>query len=80
GYGHGLSVSPVQLINAIGAVSGDGYLHPMTLLKDGTKGRYAGTQVLSPKTIPDVRDLLRLVVRFGTGKSANALGYEVGGK
>lgn len=80
GYGHGISVSPAQLINAIATVSGDGVLHPMTLLKDGTKGHYAGAQVLSEKTIPDMRDLLRLVVRYGTGRSANAPGYEVGGK
>ncbi|MFM9890780.1 MAG: peptidoglycan D,D-transpeptidase FtsI family protein [Rickettsiales bacterium] len=80
GYGHGLSVSPMQLINGIATVSGDGELHPMTLLKDGTAGRFEGPMVMSKKTVPDVRDLLRLVVRYGTGRSANAAGYEVGGK
>jgi cell division protein FtsI (penicillin-binding protein 3) len=36
--------------------------------------------VIAKSTVEDVRDLLRLVVLHGTGRSANALGYDVGGK
>ncbi|OYW13599.1 MAG: hypothetical protein B7X02_01840 [Rhodospirillales bacterium 12-54-5] len=36
--------------------------------------------MLAQKTIDDVRQLLRLVVAYGTAKSANAPGYLVGGK
>ncbi len=79
-YGHGISVSPLHLINAIAAVSGDGVLHPMTLVKGGNANKSEGTRVIAKKTVGDVRDLLRLVVLHGTGKSANAEGYEVGGK
>ncbi|MDX2095683.1 MAG: penicillin-binding protein 2 [Alphaproteobacteria bacterium] len=79
-YGHGISVSPLHLINAIAALAGDGALHPLTLVKDGNRQRLERTRVISEKTIADVRDLLRLVVVHGTGKSANAPGYEVGGK
>ena len=79
-YGHGISVSPLHLINAIAAVAGDGMLKPMTLVKGGNANKPKGTSVVSKKTVHDVRDLLRLVVKHGTAKSANAEGYSVGGK
>lgn len=80
-YGHGMAVTPLHLINAIAGLASDGCLHPMTLLKDGNKNKaHDGPQIISPSTIADVRDLLRLVVVHGTGKSANAPGYDVGGK
>ncbi len=79
-YGHGISVSPMHLINAIASLASDGTLHAMTLLKDGNKNKHEGERILSESTIADVRDLLRLVVLHGTGKSANAPGYDVGGK
>ncbi len=79
-YGHGISVSPLHLINAIAGIASDGVIHPMTLVKDGNANKPAGKKVLSPTTVADVRDLLRLVVLHGTGKSANAMGYAVGGK
>ncbi len=79
-YGHGISVSPLHLINAIAAITGDGRLHPMTLIKDGNATKAPKRQVVSPQTVANVRDLLRLVVLHGTGKSANAPGYDVGGK
>jgi cell division protein FtsI (penicillin-binding protein 3) len=79
-YGHGISVSPLHLINAIASIASDGKLHAMTLLKDGNKNKPEGKQLLALSTVADVRDLLRLVVLHGTGKSANAPGYDVGGK
>lgn len=79
-YGHGISVTPLHLINAIASLASDGRLHPMTLVKGGNANKEKGPQLLSPGTIADVRDLLRLVVVHGTGKSANAPGYVVGGK
>mgnify|MGYP000282310349 CR=1 FL=1 len=79
-YGHGISVSPMHLINAIAAITGDGLLQPMTLVKNGNANKPKGSRVAAKSTVEDVRDLLRLVVLHGTGKSANALGYEVGGK
>jgi cell division protein FtsI (penicillin-binding protein 3) len=79
-YGHGISVSPLHLINAIAAVASDGILHSMTLLKDGNKNKPEAKSVVAATTAADVRDLLRLVVVHGTGKQANAPGYDVGGK
>ncbi|MFZ4541043.1 MAG: peptidoglycan D,D-transpeptidase FtsI family protein [Rickettsiales bacterium] len=79
-YGHGISVSPLHLVNAIASITSDGRLHSMTLVKDGNNGKPAGKTIVSQSTVNDVRDLLRLVVVHGTGKSANAPGYDVGGK
>ena len=79
-YGHGISVSPLHLINGIATVAGSGVLKPMTLIKGGNKNKEEGERVLSSNAVRDVRELLRLVVLHGTGKSANAPGYDVGGK
>ena len=79
-YGHGISVTPLHLVRAIAAVSGDGRLRPLTLIKDGNQGKELEAPVLSQRTIHDVRQLLRLVVRAGTAKMADAPGYFVGGK
>lgn len=79
-YGHGLSVSALQLVRGIATITGDGRLHPLTLIKNGNAGKKAGEQVLRPRTVEDVRELMRLVVKHGSGKSANAGGYFVIGK
>lgn len=79
-YGHGISVSPLHLVNAIATITGDGYLKPMTLVKDGNKDKTDRKQVVKEDTVKEMRKLLRLVALHGTGKKANALGYEVGGK
>ncbi len=77
-FGHGLSVSPVQLAGAMGAVVNGGTLYPPTLLRrDATP---AGERVLAPETSATMRRLLRLVVAEGTGRQADAEGYLVGGK
>lgn len=79
-FGHGIAVSPLHLVRGIAALVGDGRMKPMTLVKGGNKNKEAGVQVVKPKTVADMRDLMRLVVEHGTGKSANAPGYRVGGK
>lgn len=79
-YGHGISVSPLQLVRGIATIEGDGRVHPLTLIKGGNEGKKPGEKVLSDATIGQVRELMRLVVKFGTGKSANAPGYLVTGK
>jgi len=78
-YGHGMAVTPVQLTNAVAAVVNGGALHPPTLLKqlgDAPKG----TRILSQQTSLQMRQLMRLVVRHGTGRKADAPGLMVGGK
>jgi cell division protein FtsI (penicillin-binding protein 3) len=79
-YGHGISVSPLQVATAVSAVVNGGVLHRATLLKHPAGYAPVGQQVLSTKTSDDMRRLLRLVVEQGTGKLAAAPGYLVGGK
>jgi cell division protein FtsI (penicillin-binding protein 3) len=79
-FGHGISVSPLQMATAVSAVVNGGVLHRPTLIKRPAGYALAGQQVLSAQTSETMRRLLRLVVERGTGKLANAPGYLVGGK
>jgi len=79
-FGHGISVSPLQVATAVSAVVNGGVLRRATLIKRPPGYAPAGQQVLSPRTSDEMRRLLRLVVERGTGKFANAPGYLIGGK
>jgi cell division protein FtsI (penicillin-binding protein 3) len=79
-FGHGISVSPMQLASATAAVVGDGILRPATLLARPPGAPVPGTRVLSSETSAALRWLMRDVVENGTGGNADAAGYEVGGK
>ena len=79
-FGHGLSVSPLQLSTGIAAiVNGGNYINPTVIRRD--EGKVTPVrQVISPKTSDIMRRLMRLVVEKGTGSKASAAGYLVGGK
>jgi cell division protein FtsI (penicillin-binding protein 3) len=79
-YGHGLAVSPLQMVSAVAAVVNGGELVPATLLKRLGKARDGVRRVLSARTSRDMRWLMRLAVQNGTGRQADAPGYLVGGK
>jgi len=79
-FGHGISVSPLQLAVAAGAVVDGGILRQATLLKRPDGYVPSGQQVMSQRTSEDMRRLMRLVVERGTGTNAAAPGYVVGGK
>jgi cell division protein FtsI (penicillin-binding protein 3) len=79
-FGHGISVSPLQVAIAASAVVNGGILHQATLVKPPQGYVPAGQQVMSARTSEDMRRLMRLVVEQGTGKDAAAPGYLVGGK
>jgi len=79
-YGHGISVSPLQLAGAVGTLVNGGKRVPLSLLKHRSLAPPIGIRVLSEKTSLQMRELMRLVVTNGTGKKAAAPGYLVGGK
>ena len=79
-YGHGIAVSPLQLAESVAAVVNGGVRRPATLVKHHAAEPPAGRRVLSAETSRQMRSLMRLVVRRGTGKKAEAIGYRVGGK
>jgi cell division protein FtsI (penicillin-binding protein 3) len=79
-YGHGIAVSPLQLSAAVAAIANGGILRSPTLLKKKSWQNIPGRRVLSAKTSREMRRLMRLVVRRGTGRKAEVAGYRVGGK
>ena len=76
-FGHGLSVSPVHLAAAFATLAGGGERVLPTLIKGGAKPT---ERVFSPETARTMMQIIREVVRRGTGRRTNVPGYEVGGK
>jgi cell division protein FtsI (penicillin-binding protein 3) len=79
-FGHGLAVSPIQVVTATAAMVNGGILNPPTLIRRSGLAGQRGPRVISPQTSAEMRKLMRLVVEQGTGKSADVKGYLVGGK
>jgi len=79
-FGHGLSVTPLQLASATAAIVNGGVLHPPTLVKRPPGLPVPGRQVIKPEISEIMRRLMLLVVEEGTGKKAEVEGYLVGGK
>ncbi len=79
-FGHGLSITGLQLAAGYAAVAGDGVMHPVTVLKTPAGYKPQGERIVSRETAYKVQGLLRLVVEKGTGRQADAPHYLVGGK
>jgi cell division protein FtsI (penicillin-binding protein 3) len=79
-YGHGISVSPLQLAGAVSSLVNGGKRIPLSLLKHSSSTLPVGKRVLTEQTSQNMRELMRLAVTDGTGKNAAAPGYLVGGK
>ncbi len=79
-FGHGLSVTPLNLVAGVGAVVNGGLLRQPTLIRQQPEDVPPGVRVISPRTSKQMCELMRLVVEFGTGTKADVPGYDVGGK
>jgi len=79
-YGHGIAVSQLHLANAYAALVNGGILRPATMLKRAPGDVPAGRRVISEATSFRMRQLMRLVVTHGTGKTGNVPGFRIGGK
>lgn len=77
-FGHGMSVSPAHMVQAVQAMVNDGMKVPLSVFKRAEEP--AGEQILNPETSYRMRQLLRLVVEKGTGSKSEVAGYWVGGK
>lgn len=79
-YGHGISMSLIQLARAYLVFARDGDLIPLSLLaKDHPTPR--GIQVFSPQTAREVRTMLEMAAGpGGTAPMAQVPGYRIGGK
>ncbi len=78
-YGHGLSVTALQLARAYTALANDGRLLPVTILpRDDEPG---GERVFTPEVVEQVRGMLeRVVSAEGTASRANVDKFRVAGK
>lgn len=79
-FGHGIAVSPTQLLRAEAAMVNGGILVTPTLIKKEFYGEPQGDRVISKESSRAMQQLLRLNVLAGTGKKAAVPGYVVGGK
>lgn len=79
-YGHGIATTPMQAAAAVATLINGGTLIRPQLVKQDIKTSREVVRVVSEVTSEKMRKLLRLVVTKGTGKSAEAEGYAVGGK
>ncbi len=78
-YGHGISVSLLQLARAYSVFATNGELKPLTLLKRDQP--VSGKAVISAKTAMAVRKMLEMVTQpGGTATRAQVAGYRVAGK
>ena len=79
-YGHGISVTLIQLARAYQAFARDGDLVPISLVRLDMPP-LAGKQVFSAQTAREVRTMLEMVVQpGGTAPKAHIPGYRVAGK
>jgi cell division protein FtsI (penicillin-binding protein 3) len=79
-YGHGITVSPMQLVAASAASVGGGILRPVTILARDPELPVPGERVMSAAASAQLNQLMRLNVERGSGRSAEVAGYFVGGK
>ncbi|MFC5458474.1 peptidoglycan D,D-transpeptidase FtsI family protein [Massilia niabensis] len=78
-FGHGLSVSLLQMARSYMIFARNGDIIPLSFVKVNEEP--AGQQVISPKTAAQVRTMLESVVGpEGTASRAQVAGYRVGGK
>lgn len=88
-YGHGIALTPLQLVNAVSAISNGGYLMEPRLVKEliDIEGNIVTTyepvvkrQVISNETSETMLSLMETAVSEGSGSRAYIPGYRVGGK
>lgn len=88
-YGHGVAVTPIQLINAVNAIANGGKLMRPRLVShlvdnDGNtvieNEVEVIRQVISESTSRTMLEMMESVVTNGTGSNAYVPGYNVGGK
>ncbi|HMR31609.1 MAG TPA: penicillin-binding protein 2 [Geminicoccaceae bacterium] len=79
-FGHSIAVTPLQFVDAVAAVAGDGTRVPPTLLRRQPGEQPERRRLVSARTAEDVRWLMWLTVAKGTGTRAKDPAYLIGGK
>jgi cell division protein FtsI/penicillin-binding protein 2 len=88
-FGQGISITPLQLVRAVAAISNGGKLFKPMIVKEilNPEGQVVKSfspqveaQILKEETTEKMRIILDEVVSDGTGKKAQVPGYRVAGK
>ena len=88
-FGENFTISPLQLIAAIGSIANDGvYVEPRIVRQVENPDTNSieqtevveKTQVVSKETATKVKNMMLSVVTDGTGRHAKVEGYSIGGK
>ena len=79
GYGYGISVTPLQLVQAYAALGSKGKMRPVSLVRQEQPGK--ARRSVSGDTADAVLRMMEEVVRPGaTGAKAGVAGYRIAGK
>lgn len=80
-YGHGVTVSLMQMVRAYTALARNGDVIDLTLFKRNPGDVVSGTQVFKPETARRMRAMMMATVKKGgTATRVNVVGYSVAGK
>jgi cell division protein FtsI (penicillin-binding protein 3) len=79
GFGHGISISPLQLASGVAAVVNTGLFRRPTVIRRDVPVE-EGRRVISAETSRTMCALMRLIVLSGTGRNADVPGLRIGGK
>ena len=79
-YGHGISVTPLHLASAMGAILNDGIYIAPTLAKVDSAHTPTSRRIISKETSEKMAGLMRFIVTDGTGRNADVPGLGVMGK
>ena len=79
-YGHGIAITPLHLASAYATMVNGGVWRPATLHRLAPDQVPTGRRVFKESTSSRMRQLLRTITKYGTGRKADAPGWRVGGK
>ena len=88
-FGQRFEITPLQMITAVSSIANDGiYIKPRIVksITDTSTGEViempveTGEQIISKENAQKVLSMMNSVVSEGTGKNAQVVGYNVGGK
>lgn len=80
-YGHGVTVSLMQMVRAYTALARNGDVIDLTLFKRDPNEKLQGAQVFKPETARRMRAMMMATVKKGgTASNVNVAGYSVAGK
>ncbi|PZP40204.1 MAG: penicillin-binding protein [Pseudomonas fluorescens] len=77
-FGHGMSVTPIHLVNAVATLA-DGFVKTPSVLLGGVSTTQPKRLIDDP-TLEQIHVLMRDVVLNGSGRSSAVAGYDIGGK